>query len=296
MNICSLCGESFAGRLNAKFCRNVRASECVHCGKSFEWICRKRVVSTCSAACAARARGAKVLGCVRCGESFKAAGGRKYCESQRLFECTLCGREFKRVCSRYSLKTQMCDSICWNLGPEFNVGLIHEYRAIDDWAVDFFSTRGRKPHVSDIRKYFGVRNMPTHASVDLFVPRASRSFFENMVVEAISRVSPLTSVACNTRPLREGGRIYEIDVLLPDLKIGIEVQDFATHDRVSDDVKGRFGLKHGPRYFAMKHRLAEVLGIRLVEVWEDEVLSSNFDSRLAALLDDRCFSGHADLS
>lgn len=243
-------------------------------------------MSTCSAACAARARGTKARNCVRCGESFKAAGGRKYCEAQRLFGCVLCGREFTRVCNNYSPKTGMCDSICWNLGSGFDTALIHEYRSIDEWAVDFCSVRGRKPHVSDIREYFGVRNLPTHASADLFAPRASRSFFEDLVVEAISRASPLTAVVRNTRPLREEGRMYEIDVLLPDLGIGIEVQDFATHDRVSDDVVGRFGDKHGPRYFMLKQRLAKKLGIHLVEMWEDEILSSDFEIRLKRLLDD----------
>lgn len=188
------------------------------------------------------------------------------------------------MCSSYSPRSDLCDSICWNLGADFELSLIAEYRSIDQWARDFALAANRKPHASDVRARFGVRNIPTHASAELFAPRSSRSFFEDRVEAELLKIDSSLTVLRNTRPLRENGRLLEIDILLPDLKLGIEVQDEATHDPYSDSIVGRFGLKHGPSYFATKQRLASAQGVRLEELWESEVLSVNLTERLVQLM------------
>lgn len=74
---------------------------------------------------------------------------------------------------------------------------------------------------------------------------------------------------------------WEIDILLPELKIGFEIQDFATHSRDSDSevmaYKGLSGFKAGPSKHALKKDLAMAQhGIAIVELWEDEIISGAF--------------------
>jgi len=86
----------------------------------------------------------------------------------------------------------------------------------------------------------------------------------------------------NKMPLREGSSRFQIDILLPELKLGFEVQDFATHSKTSEDEVSRFkgvtGLKKGPNYHENKRRLAkEQLDVTLIDLWQDEIESGDFE-------------------
>lgn len=83
----------------------------------------------------------------------------------------------------------------------------------------------------------------------------------------------------NKRPLKENKSYYELDFWLPTLKIGFEVQDYATHSKISDteesSYRGLSFLKKGPTYHQKKKRLAqEQLATEIIEIWEDEIRSS----------------------
>ena len=75
---------------------------------------------------------------------------------------------------------------------------------------------------------------------------------------------------------------WEIDLLLPELKLGFEVQDFATHSRDRDDepityrgIKG--AVKAGPVKHERKRALAmEQHGIILIDIWEDEIFDGSY--------------------
>lgn len=281
--ICALCGETFTGR-SRKYCHRTRHSCHVVCGDFFTWTCRKRIVKTCSPRCASLNRVKTLCCCVRCGKRFESAGHREYCQERKIKTCIRCGRKYDRLCGPNAPKTECCDSICWNLNDDFDASKLEEYRSIDVWALDFARECSRKPHVADVRQYFRVRNLPTHADPKLFDGLPKGSFLEQRVVDAIMELDSSLVIERNTRPLWDGQRRLEIDILIPELNIGIEVQDFSTHDREHNVAIGRFGVKHGPEYHALKKRLAHERRITLFELWEDEVLSSSLKVRLAELL------------
>lgn len=199
-----------------------------------------------------------------------------------------CGRVFTIECRLPEIFGACCDSICWNLSESFPLDMIFEYRNIDQWALGFYSKIGRKPSVRDVRGVFGVRNVPSHANMDLFMKSDRRtSFLEERVEHCLRKLSPRTSLVKNSRPLRSvGGKCLEIDFLIPELSWGVEVQDFDTHSQVVGDSLSRFGeLKKDSEYFRLKQSLAwNQLGVHLVEIWEDEVLSVGLEDRLRVLL------------
>lgn len=93
-------------------------------------------------------------------------------------------------------------------------------------------------------------------------------------------------------PLRSRERILkfegesalkEIDIFIPSLNIGFEIQDFATHSPTSDQEpvlhglwKGKSPLKKGPTYHERKRVAAAAQGIKLVDIWEDQLLDGSF--------------------
>lgn len=76
-------------------------------------------------------------------------------------------------------------------------------------------------------------------------------------------------------------RRLELDFWLPELKLAIEVQDFATHSKNSDSETtdyraSKLGVTHkkGPTYHEHKRALAKTqLDVTLIDVWEDTVFS-----------------------
>ncbi len=83
------------------------------------------------------------------------------------------------------------------------------------------------------------------------------------------------------KSLRSKSR-YEIDIYLPELGLGFEVQDFTTHSKNSDFEVGhpwaKNKLKHGPKYHNLKREIAKKqFGVDLIDLWEDEILSGEFE-------------------
>ena len=86
----------------------------------------------------------------------------------------------------------------------------------------------------------------------------------------------------------------EVDIHLPELNLGFEVQDFTTHSRDSDEEELIFRnrrnpkkpFKKGPTYHARKRALfVEQYGGELMEVWEDEILG---DKEVRPLSSEAC--------
>ena len=83
---------------------------------------------------------------------------------------------------------------------------------------------------------------------------------------------------------------WEIDLLLPELKLGFEVQDFATHSRDRDDepitYRGITGaVKAGPVKHERKRALAmDQHGITLIDIWEDEIFDGSYRDILESAL------------
>ena len=76
-------------------------------------------------------------------------------------------------------------------------------------------------------------------------------------------------------------RRLELDLVLPELKLAFEVQDFATHSKKSDFEIQIYRAhkvidpvyKKGPSYHKLKRLLAmEQYGIVLIDIWQDEIM------------------------
>ena len=85
-----------------------------------------------------------------------------------------------------------------------------------------------------------------------------------------------------------GRNKLELDFILPELKLAFEIQDFATHSLIEGEAgswQGKAIVKKGPAYHELKRRLAEEqLGLRLIDIWENEIMDSSFKGRVAQLV------------
>lgn len=85
-----------------------------------------------------------------------------------------------------------------------------------------------------------------------------------------------------------GRNKLELDFILPELKLAFEIQDFATHSLIEGEAgswQGKAIVKKGPAYHEMKRRLAEEqLGLKLIDIWENELMDGSFKGRVAQLV------------
>lgn len=109
----------------------------------------------------------------------------------------------------------------------------------------------------------------------------SRSSLENKVLKELKSFYS-GAIICNSKPITtQFNKKLELDILLPDLGIAFEVQDFWTHSKTRNDeyfnISGKKILKKGPDYHDNKNQLAQAqLGIKVYEIWEDEIKDSTF--------------------
>jgi protein-arginine kinase activator protein McsA len=98
----------------------------------------------------------------------------------------------------------------------------------------------------------------------------------------------------NSMPLRYQGRRLQLDFYLPDLRLAVEVQDFATHSLSKENEPCQLGpklkglRKKGPAYHKRKHQLAlEQLDTFLVDLWEDSIRDNSFKPLLQEVVRNR---------
>jgi len=282
LHTCPLCNIEFIGRANSVFCCELKNAKCRNCLKDYSYTCRKRIPKSCSQSCSAILANSKAIlkRCSMCGGDFKGTPQQEFCFKKIIKNCKRCFTQLDLKCESRSLNIDYCDSICVNLSDDFDFKKTVEYKSINLWAKNFFEKFNRKPRVQDVRAYFNVRNIPTYANFDLFDSRKGKekSQLESIVFKALLDfgLSP-DDILRNKRPLRNtDGRILELDFMIPSLNLAIEVNDFDTHSRFMDNGLTRYGeVFKGPEYHELKSRLCEEqLGIRLLHIWEDEVLDS----------------------
>lgn len=282
LHTCPLCNIEFIGRANSVFCSEVKTVNCSNCLKDYSYTCRKRIPKSCSQRCSAILANSKIIlkRCSICNDSFEGTRQQEFCFKKIIKNCKRCFTKLDLKCEKRSLNIDYCDSICVNLNNSFDLEKIKEYRNINLWAKNFFVKFDRKPRVQDVRAYFNVRNIPTYANFNLFDSRKGKekSQLESIVFKAILDFGVShEDILRNKRPLRNtDGRVLELDFMIPRLNLAIEVNDFDTHSRRTKNDLTRYGdAFKGPEYHALKSRLCEEqLGIRLLHIWEDEVLDS----------------------
>lgn len=154
--------------------------------------------------------------------------------------------------------------------------VLTDYKNINVWAETFYTTYARKPTLADIEIHFGVKRLPARADKKLFHAGRS-SYLETLVEYYLIEQYPQVSFRKIRQKFDIGYR--EIDIFLEDLNIGFEVQDFASHSRVSDDEPSQYGtMKNGPTYHAEKIALYAERGITVIELWEDDIRGYAFQT------------------
>lgn len=295
---CLSCGTTFQQKISAQvYCGKALTVDCESgCGQSVSTTCSTSPKRFCTPSCRQlhmRATSYNIAAprdCEICGESFVPASSiALVCNKQHTSECLLCGEEFTVNIQRWRTKGLgiYCDGICSTLAQmksKLPIEHVKEYKNINEWAIQFRLINKRKPTSIDTRIYFGI-GIPSRANGSLFrLDGKDRSNFELHVLRLINETWPQLEVLRNKRPLRsESGGQLEIDLWLPSLSLGFEVQDFATHSRNTDSEPSRnpwLPLKRGPSYHRMKQDAAKRSGIKIIEIWEDEIISGQTQSIL----------------
>ena len=91
-----------------------------------------------------------------------------------------------------------------------------------------------------------------------------RSKAEDDVVSMIEDVFPDLAILKNIRGLLPSHRLHEIDILLPELNIGFEVNGAYSHDKVAYD-RGDMTKER------IKEQAAAQVGISLYQIWEEDL-------------------------
>lgn len=110
------------------------------------------------------------------------------------------------------------------------------------------------------------------------------SSLERIVVDYIETIYS-GKILRNTKPIVVDGKRLEIDVLLVDILLGFEIQDFGTHEKFENNIVSfKYGrnnpfMKKGPQYHERKRReFKRQLNVDIVDIWEDKIRDSTFQN------------------
>lgn len=139
-----------------------------------------------------------------------------------------------------------------------------------EYINDFIKKNNRKPHYVDISNDFNVG----YTSVIRYIRQYNLddyietkfSYFEDIVKAFLEN---------NSIKYKRNDRVeiypQEIDFYLPEYKIGIEINDIASHNSTI----GFFGEPKDKKYHYEKSKTCEEKGIRLIHIWEWEIRDTN---------------------
>lgn len=294
---CEICGESFEAKIpEARWCHQYRDVECKFCGKIFQRKCCSRPSQCCSVECRnswMRRDSYKIKNdriCKYCGESFRPTQSKQvYCGNDWA-NCAFCGERFKLSVGSYKRHFDGIEICCSNscstfiqTKSEINKSKIKEYKNIEQWSKDFYSHYRRKPDRVDFYIYFGI-NPPR--AYKKYLKKSKGSILELVVCNYIDSLEVDYKYVRNNRMIVVPGSKgkWEIDIYFPNLKMGFEIQDFSTHSKDKDDEEANLPrkngfkpfLKKGPTYHKKKRDAAWNMGIKVVEIWEDEIKNNSY--------------------
>lgn len=162
---------------------------------------------------------------------------------------------------------------------------------VNIWAVNFKESVGRKPCRIDFEEHFGIsfprRNQRNSRGYDISLFNIWDSYLELRVADDLKYsgfTEKMYKEECTSEKdfvrnskFKVNGKTYEIDIFFPKLNYGIEIQDFATHSRDSDNEISEKGYhKRGISYHNEKRESAKTLGIEIVELWEDKIRANDY--------------------
>lgn len=223
-----------------------------------------------------------------------------------LFKSLKDGRGFNYVSNRV-------DRILKNITNESdkekfrNFGYIwYDGELMNQWALDFKEYYGRRPSRGDVKEFFGYdlhrKSVRESRKIDSSLFDLWDSYLELRVVDTLKcngfeEKSNITDCVNDRQFVRnkllhgdDGKTVKQIDIYFPIRKVGIEVQDFATHSKVDDEpylINGKEmenrQYKKGPTYSKHKKDFFGSCGIEIIELWEDSIRNDDY-SQLKELL------------
>lgn len=176
---------------------------------------------------------------------------------------------------------------------------------MSQWAKDFRTKHGRKPSRGDVKDFFGYdlhrKSVRESRKIDSSLFNLWDSYLELKTVDILKRngftlqsdIELCTNendfVRNKVFALQFNGKECrkQLDIYFPLRKLGFEVQDFETHSHRDDEPyehnRKDYVFKKGPSYSAEKSKFFSRLGIRVVELWEDDIKSKNFSEMFNSL-------------
>lgn len=302
---CASCGDLYEPRNQVSlFCLKPILRICLGCLSSFQAFCGQEKPRYCSTSCrnkTMRRENYKIKErryCVVCNKLFQPTTSRqKICMGKHEISCEFCGEKFepghKELLSDPLGK--FCGNSCSSLFQMKSLLTkehLVDYKDPDSWARRFRISHKRKPTKNDFFETIGV-GLPSGADETLFSKRKI-SGWETRVILYLETQYPTLLIRNRRRILDfcNGTPKKEIDVFLPSLSLGFEVQDFATHSRTSDNEetenilwRGRSPLKKGPLYHERKREAALRQGVVLIDIWEDEIINGVFRDKVDESVD-----------
>lgn len=298
---CECCGDEFKPKAyNAKYYLAEKTITCLECSQEFNVICNNDYRFCCTESCSKKYMrknnyNIAIKECIICGEEYKpTSSAQQVCTREHYTNCEFCKKDFLilamfNVVGRHKYCSNICSTFA-QMNSRINIDLINDYKNINNWAITFTQTNNRLPNAVDIKEYFGfnrcisISNLP---NIDLkyFDHNKRYSSLESITEEYIKNNYPKIVYIHNYRHRFNDGKQLEIDFYVPALKIGFEVQDFSTHDKYNDDILSSWGsIKKGPIYHANKSNRYLEIGIKIIEIWQDELFNGDYKSIINKVL------------
>jgi len=221
-------------------------------------------------------------------EYIPTSSKQRVCNLDHSKKCKFCNEEYTPITQKYFTESnKYCDNICSTLAQgnsKIDKTLLKEYKNPDQWALEFKKTSGRKPKKVEFLMYFGLK-VPPFADMKLF-EETRDSKLELTVVHYLKSIGLEEGKDFLRRSrFKINNRWFEVDIYLPELNIGIEVQDFDTHTREESSVSDKYGNPIKDKRYHERKRLAlRELGITVFELWEDEIISGDFAKTIHKML------------
>lgn len=287
---CQSCDNKFQPKVTgATHCRQMIEAKCIGCESLFQRLCKASPQSYCTTSCRNKTMRATKYRlterkCRLCDSIYTPQSARqKVCDRAHSVECEYCHESFvpttqQRFTDRLGL---FCSNSCSTLvqtESSLRLDRLPDYRDPRDWVDRFQEKNGRQPAQRDFKLDTGAS--PAAKWRGLF-KKGSESVLEAHVIEHLKTILPHSlSVKRNQRIIRnpDSGGLLELDIVIAGLRLAFEVQDNWTHSQTEGGMFV-YGLKKGPEYHERKRQLAfKQLGIRVVDIWEDEIESGVFRS------------------
>lgn len=277
---CLRCEKEFKPKINnAKFCKEIKTSNCKLCNSEYTYICNDlKLNSWCSSSCRnkdMRKNNYHIQTkrkCEICSKTLEMNSSKQKICKNHIQSCLFCKEDFI-LKNKAKLKQKYCDNTCSTLAQmdsKIFKEKIKEYKNAEKWCKAFKETNKRKPNSFDFKLYFNIEYVG-RLNPKLFTVHNGSSNLEEVAYFKIKNsINNKNITIIRNKRYKIKNKILEIDLYFPELNFGIEIQDLGTHSRINNNEQGKFNtLKKGPKYHKVKKDYYKTINIDVFEIWED---------------------------